>query len=277
MAEASARRLYESGFEGWDIQQATYLTDYLVMTISIALALLAYDAMRGSEFGLWGLLTQFGLFALFEGVAYGFGGITHHMLDTYFERGEPMDRSWGHPNSEWMFAWLMAVVCAPLASSCCAGCAFAFGELGIGWIKVVKVCGAIVSVFEGYLVFSDQVDSSGTVAVYWAVITSLLSCCACFSRGSRQAGVWQVFIGNVVRLAGFFIIIFAPASCRSAGGSRVGCPYPEKFNHNAIYHCCIAASVVLIYVGVMDKFKLDRENAYNLVMRRKPDSRMCGC
>lgn len=275
---AEVRRLYEAGFEGWDIEPATYLTDYVIMVVGILLCFFAYNTLRGNAWGLWGLLSQFAIFSLLEGVAYGFGGVTHHLLDTYYEQGVIMGRRWGHPHSEWMFAWFFAVTLKPLASAACLCTAMAQGEVGVGWLKVTKGAGALIAVFEALLLFSNEVESSGTPAVYWDVLTCCVACCAVFRRGVTAGGVMLTFSGLVMRLVGNGVLVMTPEGCRKAREERYGCPFSEEFNHNAIYHIFIVASIVLIYFGVMDKYKKDQEMAYLAMLRsNRLPGRTCGC
>eukprot|EP00932_Pfiesteria_piscicida_P016356 SRR837773.3283.p1 GENE.SRR837773.3283~~SRR837773.3283.p1 ORF type:complete len:178 (+),score=18.50 SRR837773.3283:3-536(+) len=177
-----------------------------------------------------------------------------------------------------MFTWLVSVICLPLAGSCCAGTSFAYGELGVGWIKLVKIFGGLVAVFEAFLVISNQADASGTVSIIFGALTSLISCFAVFARGSQQVGLWKMLAGNIARSIAFAVILFAPASCRTAGLARHGCPFSKDFNHNAVYHCCLIVSVSLIALGVFDKYSRDKELAYSAMMRTWAKSdRMCGC
>eukprot|EP00445_Apocalathium_hangoei_P028459 CAMPEP_0203924268 /NCGR_PEP_ID=MMETSP0359-20131031/64040_1 /ASSEMBLY_ACC=CAM_ASM_000338 /TAXON_ID=268821 /ORGANISM="Scrippsiella Hangoei, Strain SHTV-5" /LENGTH=286 /DNA_ID=CAMNT_0050852475 /DNA_START=53 /DNA_END=913 /DNA_ORIENTATION=- len=274
---ADARRLYEYGFEGWDIEQASYLTNYVIMAIGIALAFLTYDVMKGSALSPWSLLSQFGLFALLEGVGYGFGGVSHHILDTYYEQGSSMSYRMGQPQSEWMFAWMMALITIPFASASCAGTAFAYAGFSSAWTKLTKGVALAVSLFELYLAISNKVMQSGTVSLYFAAFTSAVAICVVFARGKDEAGQLQVFLGNVSRLIGFAITVLAPRSCRMAGDARQGCPYAAEFNHNAIYHCFIAASLVLCYLGVMAKDKKEKELDYLRMARNEQNPSQRGC
>jgi len=280
MDEAIPRRLYEQGFEDWDLSQASYATDYLIMVVGVICAGLAWDKIRSDVWlTLWGLVSQCAVFSLLEGVGYGFGGIAHHLLDTYYEQGHVMGRRWGAPQSDWMFAWLMAVMLVPLASASCLGTALAFGRFAEGWIKVAKGLGFLVSVFEGYLCLNNQLDTSGSASVYWGIATSLLACLVVFAGGAEAAGLWQLLFGNISRLVGFGILVSAPASCKVASIGRSDCPYPEDFNHNACYHVCIAVSVAFIYWGVATKYNRDCDHANFEIIRmsQKSASRLCGC
>mmetsp|Transcript_55608 Transcript_55608/g.141389 ORF Transcript_55608/g.141389 Transcript_55608/m.141389 type:complete len:287 (-) Transcript_55608:152-1012(-) len=257
------RRLYEHGFEGWDVSQGCYVTDYLIMAVGIACALIAHEKVRRatSWATLWGLMCQFSIFSLLQGVGAGFRGVAHHILDTYLEDGAVMGRTWGAPHAEWLFAWLMAIIVLPLASSACLGTSLAYGEFGIGWIQLVKFLGLLVVVLEMFLCLSNQIDSSGALTVYWGIITSSIACFAVFRRGCKVPGLCMIFLGTLMRVVGYMVLVTAPASCKTSGIYRVNCPYPEEFNHNAFCHLLIAASVLAFYCGVDAKYTRDQEIA----------------
>lgn len=274
------RRLYENGFEGWDIQQSTYLTDYVLMIVCVVFAFASMDKLRGSNapYLLWGLLCQFFFFVVLEAAGHGFGGVTHHLLDTYFEQSHRMGRVLGGEYSEWMLSLLLSVIFLPLAGACCAGTSFAFAEIGVGWIKLVKSVGAAAACCEAYLVLSSQADSAGTVGMLFNLVTALVACGIVFTKGSNQPGLLKMFAGNAIRVLGFAVVLMAPPSCRKVGLYRAGCPYAEEFNHNAVYHSCLIVSVVIIAWGVFEKYNRDRELAYSAMMRSwQKSDRMCGC
>mmetsp|Transcript_54369 Transcript_54369/g.116103 ORF Transcript_54369/g.116103 Transcript_54369/m.116103 type:complete len:280 (+) Transcript_54369:227-1066(+) len=277
MESAPARQLEHYGFEGWDVSQGNYLTDYLVLVVSVGLAFASYDSVRGTVIGLWGMLGNFVLFALIQGLGAGLAGITHHLLSTYYEQGTTMGRHWGDPRSEWIATWLLSVICLPLASSWLLGVALAYTEIAVNYLKASLGIGIAFSLWEFYLVYVQQVEKSGTYSAYWAILAGVIGAVVIYMRGGKKAGLWYIFSGCLCRSVGFALVVFVPMTCGSDGDTKSGCPFSQDFNHNCIFHILLVASVVCCYRGVMDKFNKDKELSYNAIMRVKPDTRMCGC
>lgn len=61
-------------------------------------------------------------------------------------------------------------------------------------------------------------------------------------------------------MAFVFVSVLTPGSCRKVGDEREGCPFPEAFNHNAIFHVIIILSIVLLFLGVVAREETDHKD-----------------
>merc|ERR1719410_1191995 len=62
------------------------------------------------------MLVVFFVFAEFAAFSFLFGGLAHHALDIYYQRGEIPGFAWGDENSGWMYLWAGAMFLSPWAS-----------------------------------------------------------------------------------------------------------------------------------------------------------------
>lgn len=261
--------MYGAGFEDWDFSQACYLTCYIVMLTSFCCGLSCWQSFHGPRNIIWGCCQQFCLFCLFECIGFMASGVAHHTLDTYQEMGVPMGRSWFAPNSSWLFFWLLAVVFQPMASATCCSTAAAWQGMDQNLIAILKICGLLVALYDVVIMFCYQFVVTSVLQHFWGIVASLLGIALVLKRGCEPVGVPLMAGGYICRILGYIVVLSAPRSCWNAGMLRIGCFYPEAFNHNAVYHLFIAASVVLIYLGTMKQNAWERDITYNALQMRE--------
>lgn len=291
-ASAVPRLLYEDGFEGWDISMATVWTDYVILVVGLLCAGLVYKGYKDTWQSLEAVSASFVLFSLCEGICYGFGGVSHHMLASYFQDGAVMSKSWGEGSWEWMITWVLAMVFGPLATAFGFGMALSYAEVGVGCIRFTKVLGCLVTAWEVAMCIVS-IDKSGTIALFWSLFSAAVSLGVIFRNGAQVGGIWLVAAGWLSRIAAYLLVLTVPPACK--GGETVAietdsgtlyrnvpgeCMYSRDFNHNAIFHVLIALSLVFIFIGVDTKLSKEREAAYMSMMRNSYEktgsARCCG-
>mmetsp|Transcript_130386 Transcript_130386/g.364854 ORF Transcript_130386/g.364854 Transcript_130386/m.364854 type:complete len:247 (+) Transcript_130386:3-743(+) len=242
--------LYEPGFEGWDVSMATVWTDYAIVVVGLLCAGRIYTR---HWLYLEAVSASFVRFAFCESMAYGFGGVSHHMLSSYFQDGVAMSKRWGEGSWEWMIFWLVAMVFGPL------GTAFGFD---------LAMC--IMSV-----------DNSGTIAFFWSLFSAVVSLGVTFRNGAQAGGVWFLAAGWLSRVVAYLLVLTAPPACKGGESIEIvteagatyrtvpgDCVYSKHFNHNAIFHVLVALSLVFILFGVDAKLSTKEREAACVSMVR---------
>lgn len=247
-----------SNFEdGWGHSVAGYVTDYVILVTCFVLLFVSsskvgFQSNDGKQLFAYLLLTA---------LAFGLGGVAHHMIDTYYASGDTMGKAWGDDNSNWMYAWLLAMVSSGLSGGALPSLAFSFSKAPSFMGAIAYGLGVLVAGYEFYIfVFTaDGILTTGTYQGYYvmlgtfiALITFLVSCSL------------HCFTGAVLLMSGFVVLVTAPAGCSKHGEERVGCPYPANFNHNAVFHVFITLGVIVVVTGCWKSAKSSGEG-YNAV------------
>lgn len=244
----SLRRLYGAGFEGWDHSPAGYYTDYVISVECVILAVLVFMGKKEHSSA-----KNFMAFACLTAIAFGGGGVAHHMMDVYFHRGEAMHHKWGQPNSGWMYPWLLTGLSATAASAA-AAVSFSFTSCGDkSWAYVVLyVLGSLIALYEVKGLADENTASSGVIAGlvgmafgFLALVFAAVGAFQSFQKGVLFAGVGSLFWFFSM----LFVSLLVPASCRTVGDDREGCPFPEAFNQNAVFHVIVMISVAFFYLA----------------------------
>merc|ERR1712060_518706 len=119
--------------------------------------------------------------------------------------------------------------------------------------RVALVVGSLVSVCEAYLVLTDQAYMSPKPLTYWGLFINVLApgMIILLARG-HPPGDWTMFLGFLVRLAGYAFLIFGPCT-QTSNYVASECPYPYDAHHNLVFHLLISVSLVLICEGARQK------------------------
>lgn len=251
---ASSRLLFDPGFESWGHSFGGYMTDYAILTTCFTLLFASWSKLGCST----SQGTQLIAYLLIQGLAFGLGGVAHHMLDIYFNDGETMGRSWGDENSGWMYPWLFAMVLSSLNGGATPSVAFFFTDLP-SWMGIVTyVLGVSLAGYEFYIfVFTAEgINTTGTYLGYFSMLGTLtafiafvVSFCKKCSNGGRYGPTLQCCIGMTLQMCGLVVLMTAPASCKKVGEERAGCPYPAAFNQNAVFHSFTVVGVIALVTG----------------------------
>jgi len=248
------RQLYDAGFEGWGHSIAGYVTDYL-LSLTCIVCFVYVITQRRPLADAASVSTSFLVFLGFEAVAFLAGGITHHVLDTYFRSGEVMGRTWNSWNSGWMPFWMIAMFCSPLATMALNCVVFIFKNYPPWTTYLSYSIGVVASVCECWLVYHAKFSSSGTVNSALAIGTCVLAGVLLLQgfeigpQGGRAFMLW----GMLLRLVGFLVLALAPNSCKQVDSFRDGCPFPENFNQNAVFHSLLIVATIAQCKAVIDR------------------------
>lgn len=251
-----ATGLYDPGFEDWDHLPAGYRTDYLIALVALVCA--AVTLQRSSQAASADpAVRPFLIFASMLALAFGGGGVTHHMLDVYFKKGETMGRTWNEANSGWMYPWLVTSLIG-IASAATVLIAFSRTSFAGGqytnWVNMGAYgLGGLAMGYEVYLMVVGNIDMTGMVVsmvtLAFGLPSLVLVAVGVYQKG-KEHGTIFVAGGEALWLFGFcFLIFLVPDACKKAGSYREGCPFPEAFNQNAIFHSIIIFSVLLFFAA----------------------------
>lgn len=268
---------YEPGFEGWDVSMATVWTDYAIVVVGLLCAGRIYTR---HWLYLEAVSASFVRFAFCESMAYGFGGVSHHMLSSYFQDGVAMSKRWGEGSWEWMIFWLVAMVFGPLGTAFGFDLALSCAGLGVGLIRLANVFGRLVAAWELAMCIMS-VDNSGTIAFFWSLFSAVVSLGVTFRNGAQAGGVWFLAAGWLSRVVAYLLVLTAPPACKGGESIEIvteagatyrtvpgDCVYSKHFNHNAIFHVLVALSLVFILFGVDAKLSTKEREAACVSMVR---------
>ncbi|CAE8599136.1 unnamed protein product [Polarella glacialis] len=257
----STRRLCTPGFDDWDYGWAGIITDYLILVTCVVLASITLSRSRGPRLW-WSITSQLLVFLVLNGIAYGGGGSAHHLLNTYHSDGGVMGKAWGAKNSGWMYPWLVAMIFSSLTGAFALSTICAFSSYP-SWSGIPGyVIGGSVAVMEAYIFIATDtgVEVTGTANGLWgmgsaAIGTAVLAVGLC-QRG--PSGGLAMALGGLTSLfLGFLVVFSVPGSCRKVGKEHEGCPFPEIFNQNAVFHVLSIISLILVTVGTLQKAEAD--------------------
>jgi len=259
--EGEQRRLYHLHAD-WDHTPAGYITDYILFVVAIICALLALATRRSlrSEVHRRALVV-FTVGIMLMAFSFFFGGIAHQMLDSY-PHGEMFGMTWSSRNSGWMVLWMFGVALGmpgfavlasvPLACKANAG--------GFRWAQyILWGLGKIAGELELVVLFMERLDQSGvltafagTATLLLAVLVSLvLAAMTAWREGVRHAiGECLFTLGFFVAVLAHIVILTKPAACLSHH-DHADCPYSASFNHNAVFHCILIISQIILTLGVI--------------------------
>mmetsp|Transcript_55010 Transcript_55010/g.154322 ORF Transcript_55010/g.154322 Transcript_55010/m.154322 type:complete len:295 (+) Transcript_55010:50-934(+) len=288
----SIRRLQDDSFAGWDISMSAYATNYLTMFVAIACGALMWRHFGQS--GDWSdvLPFTFASYSLLTGLSAGFMAMAMHMLATMQEEGNAMSKVWFDGHSKWLFPYTLAAGLAPLASAVCLGAAFAYVRFSSGWLRAAKCVGLALSCWEVALCCTD-VDNSSIISHYWGLCATAVSVVLVAVLGREAPGFVLVLIGFAIQLVGYFVSAATGFACSPQPGRMVqtaaGPLYvketpdqwfcSDSFDRLTFFHACCAASLPVLYFGIMLKADRDREQSYLSMMRtayQKETPRCCG-
>mmetsp|Transcript_55663 Transcript_55663/g.161300 ORF Transcript_55663/g.161300 Transcript_55663/m.161300 type:complete len:290 (+) Transcript_55663:80-949(+) len=285
----------DASFEGWDTASATYMTDYIIMVAGVLVGGLMWHQFGHSGDFSEPLPQTFAAFGLLAGVGFGFMGIAVHVLATFGADGSQLSKVWFTEGSTWMFAWLLAMALLPLASASLLSTSATYSKLSGAWVRAAKVLGAIISVIEVFLCFSN-IDSTALASTIWGVVVAVASLILVIALGRDSPGFPLVATGYAVHLVGYIVCFTLSAACArhfeqeevqtESGPLYVKHPVSRNFyfcadnvNRYAIFHVCYAVSILILYCGVRVKADRDRDASYLNLMRnayQKQNPRCCG-
>jgi len=241
--------------DGWGHSVAGYVTDYVILVTCFVLLFMSkskvgFESSDGKQLVAFLLLT---------GLAFGFGGVAHHLIDSYYASGELMGKAWGDANSSWMYPWLLAMVIGGLSGGGPPSVAFSFTKLP-PWMGVIAyVLGALVAGYEFYIfVFTAEgINITGTYQGYYAMVGTFIALITFLVSILRQwaaghgfySATPHCFMGTVLLMCGYLVLVTLPPGCSKPGAERVGCPYPASFNQNAVFHSIIVVGVIVFVTG----------------------------
>merc|ERR1711879_74053 len=112
----------------------------------------------------------------------------------------------------------------------------------------------------------EDLDSSGIASALRAasasgvsllvLIVGMLGRCVGLSKkaalwsSEARVGAIQVLAGILLTCAAWGLVLGVPGSCSKVGAARKGCPFPEEFNQNAIFHTLLIIAAPLLCWGV---------------------------
>lgn len=281
------RRLYH--WEGaWDHSVAGYVTDYIIFVVSalcITGSIVLYR--KNEDARVRRILARFMVYAASLGVAMLAGGLGHHMIDTYDHA--PMGKTWGSANSGWMYPWVVAAALMPTAILASLATVFTVADFPQWTQYLLYVLGALVGVLEIVVMSTENLSYSGAASAYMSLLAYFAGgvCAAVLAIRKACSGVkdWmnpfqgrgRIMLGLFFAFVGHCIVAFKPASCTKVGidiqpaiaeGSE--CPYPESFNHNAVFHVFVICSVSLVFWGVTAAIPGTDEEAQEAVAAAVP-------
>jgi len=256
------RKLYDPGFEYWGHSPAGYWTDYLIALVALICVEVTWQ--RSSQAAADPAVRRpFVVFAFMVALAYGGGGVAHHMLDVYFKNYETMGRTWNEANSGWMYPWLLtsltgiaSAATVLIAFSCTS---FAGGQYTL-WVNIGAYgLGGLIMGYEIYLMVDENIEMTGMavsmVTLAFGLPSLVLVAVGVYQKG-KEPGTIFVAGGEAFWLFGFcFLGFLVPDACKKVGSDREGCPFPEAFNQNAIFHIIILLSVLLFFAATQQASK----------------------
>eukprot|EP00429_Kryptoperidinium_foliaceum_P088684 CAMPEP_0176187858 /NCGR_PEP_ID=MMETSP0121_2-20121125/2616_1 /TAXON_ID=160619 /ORGANISM="Kryptoperidinium foliaceum, Strain CCMP 1326" /LENGTH=271 /DNA_ID=CAMNT_0017526415 /DNA_START=17 /DNA_END=832 /DNA_ORIENTATION=+ len=232
----------------WDTNASTYVSAYMVMVVGVLCAALAWKAYGRKGADLFSLEVHFSLFSLLEGLAFGFAGIAQQTIAHDHWQGILISRRPFAPHSEWLAAWALAMVAAPLASGCLLGALCAHARAASAWTRWAAILSVLVALVDLYLC-AVSVDLAGRAAMAWGLAASLLAL-ALSAPGGREATA--MIVGCSVRAGAYLVLVFAPPGCWSSGND---CPFPAEFSQLAVFNSLSVVAIAFIYAGTAEKMR----------------------
>lgn len=270
---AYARHLYHT-HPDWGHSVAGYVTDYVIFGVAVACAIpcgvMYLKEQRGYAKRL---LMSFLVYALFAGVSYLFGGIAHHLIDSYGD--EVLGLTWKSDRTSWLYFWTVAVTLAPPGVCACPALVFAFMKFPLWSQFIAYALGGLLGFVELVVAITERLAGSGSATAYTALLLMVLSAVGVGvlalmkmkSLGSmafkgpamqRLVGRAMLMVGLLLTWIGYLIVAFKPESCARDASADLDhlemkgeCPYSEDFNQNAIFHCFVIAGMIAMFFGVL--------------------------
>lgn len=228
------RQLYDEGFAGYGHSVAGYATDYMItVTCAICISFMVLKGQVTTPCAVELLV----LLALM-GIASGTGGAAHHLMDTYFNRGEVMGRTWSSENSGWMYFWTLATISSSMVSASLGAFALVFIRAvskeesvtsSVRLAQVLYALGAMGGAYEAYLMLiQEDTMTSGTTPAYLGVVGALVGIVAIYvgmttkdsarnpldsPRGYKRLLAGMLFMLGAILFVGFGI----PEICETGG------------------------------------------------------------
>jgi len=257
---------FHNSFDSFGFSSAGIVTDYAISLVSIICAGVAYSlrekAQQKEDHEAPGGITvklymTFCLFASAAAVTFFFGGLGHMLIAVYANGSGALGKQWGSANSQWMYAWVLAVFFMPvtaLANLAIMLAAYDKGKLALAVAYALGLCiGAVEAVLMSSVSLLTTYSGAPSAALF------LLSGCICIvmacikairERKEKGVGMWVVMVGNILICLGWLVVGLAPAGCTKYSQAVRDCPYPNEFNQNAVFHIIIIAAVVTQFFGV---------------------------
>jgi len=233
-----------------DTSQSEWVTDLVLAIVCIVLLLGTLTAKgRASPMGECLLLL------LFTFLAYACAGASRSKMYMYAQKGLVMGLNLGDPNSEWMIPWIGKVIFLPFSFAAIVSVANACVHLPAFSAWMVYGLAMVLGIYETYsIVVNDNTKETGKFDRSFGMVTSGVSVFLvvlgfCIKGCQGCTGRFCVLIGCALMLMGLSISDMMPGSCRETGVNRIGCPFPENFDQNAVKHVLVAFAIFLITVG----------------------------
>ena len=197
------------------------------------------------------------LYIMATGLAYGWGGWTHHQLDNIYGRGDAPGMKWGGLNADWHMSWVIATifaVVAPMFQFLFAVQAGLYGRPDGLFLRICVLLTFGLTVVLLYIsvssLLSHDADDWGESLPY-IFLRSVLCALAVFLSGLRVAN-FGLALSGLATIAGWAMMALVPSSCTDPTtlGSD-SCPFYQNLNQNVVFHCFIAVSLVAMGSAVM--------------------------
>lgn len=248
---AIARKLED---DGWENAIAGYVADYLLCAVCVLCA--SHAAIRWISTRSSLELRLFLGFMILLGIAFLFGGITHHILYRFDEEDQTIiGRTWSVENRAWMYAWLIALSLAPLAAGLILLLILVLHRRPI-WTAIFPAgLSIVIACVEIPLLAMAHTEPSGVILGLLAVFvyfsgSSLVFVGMIFEWVEGAAGGNQLLASEALALMGWLM------SLHDAGP-----PWLHWFNHIAIVHALIVMSVVCLWWAVVLRLSDDDKPA----------------
>lgn len=248
------------GYEGWDHRAFSWVSSLIVAAVSLVLCIFSFCKSTSGAQGL----------RSFTGSMFWSGltlGIAMKLLDDIYDNGGVIGTNWQGTESLYMYFWAAAMVSTSLAmagmihtavvpvASGAQQCNEAVGGI---LTAIAYLAGLAIAIYDVYTFRAEgKINDAQRALVLWGFAASVISIVVnilCFfglgGEGCCHLQRILMMVGNVAMGLGFVLIAFSPEECRKNGEAREGCPWPEEFNQNQMFHILQFVAVVFISLSV---------------------------
>lgn len=269
---ADPRQLLDIGFEGWDHRPSSLYSAFIEAAIALVLMIVAC-CLPGTGVGTFCGTDKNALiaFLFLTAASATLFGITHHSLDDTFDGGLSLGSDWTSDNTAWQWTWLSSMLCSVLSFALMVQISLspivaskpASANSCLDYIQffLISIVWFLSLAFAGLVFYTDRIqnkiDDAQKYLVLFGMLMSTVSAGVNITYFICPVGEgcchWQrilLAIGSAFSFCAFGIVAFEPHECLATGDARSGCPWPEDFNQNAIFHFAIALSCFFMFLGV---------------------------
>mmetsp|Transcript_36269 Transcript_36269/g.91316 ORF Transcript_36269/g.91316 Transcript_36269/m.91316 type:complete len:345 (-) Transcript_36269:48-1082(-) len=267
--DSIARRLYGLSITIWSTSEETWVSSYVASLSGLVCSALIFQLLPWQPGPLFGFRWQITFVALAQFIGFLLAALAFQIIDALEDDGQIVSSNLYGTNTQWIWVWFLGLIVKPFCSSCALGAAIAYAGLGdVKEIQAVSAVGCLASLYNLYLILTDQVLNSAMPEIFWGAVSwgAAAGIVAYYGRGKPG---FRWFLGGCAgRAVGFLLLGFAPCNFGlDFEESRAGCAFPQDKVHNIIFHLLVALSLPALCYGA--KQKHDGDVAYEELLQKQ--------